>query len=87
MNQPVMKPIEIFVAASRSDGVTSGVNRNPLPAGIIGSLSALLGFIASWLPHVEVWLRLLALVLGCTVSCVTLIQLARKRDKEKNKHP
>lgn len=54
------------------------MHHNPLPAGIIGSTSAILGIVASWLPQLESWLRLAALILGCSVSALSLLQLIRK---------
>lgn len=58
------------------------MHHNPLPAGIIGSTSATLGIVASWLSQLESWLRLLALILGCSVSALSLFLLIRKGGKK-----
>jgi len=49
--------------------------------GLVGTGAPVLAMIASWQEQMEWWLRVLALILGCTVSLLTIyIMIFRKKE-------
>lgn len=46
--------------------------------GLVGTASSILALLTSLETHLEVWLRIIALVLGIAVSAVTLRKLLKR---------
>lgn len=52
--------------------------------GAVGMFATVASFIVSFLPHLEMFLRILSLLIGCLIGAVTLYRLiAPRKPKEK----
>jgi len=50
--------------------------------GLIGTITPLLGAVASWQEHMEWGLRVLSLVIGIVVGAATLVSISRNRSRK-----
>lgn len=53
--------------------------------GILGSMTSLLAFAISFLPHIEQWLRISSLAFGTIAAIVSIFIMLEKRAIEKEK--
>lgn len=51
--------------------------------GVVGMFATIASFIVSFLPHLELFLRILSLLIGCLVGSVTLYRLINPRNHKK----
>ena len=50
-------------------------------ATLIGLFATAGSFTVSLLPEVEAWLRILSLVIGCTVGIISIVKIVQKNNK------
>jgi hypothetical protein len=59
--------------------------------GVLGSMTSLLAFAISFLPHLEAWLRVSSLAFGTIAAIVSIFIMLEKRhiekEKRNEKHP
>lgn len=52
--------------------------------GVVGVAAAGGGVYVDLLPHVEAWLRIFSLVIGCAVGIATFVSIVKHRKRGKN---